>query len=187
MDWTDPNTWKLPAALIDYWRTILGGVVVIGGALYTILRWGVAPVRWIWSQLAKQRRAAKPSVARPLRFVQSEQRSFWGPAGMGQQQGTQVSGHWHVTNMSDRNVVLLRARLDGYVHSQQHVGTSGFRDKAYPPIMPVPAGKMAQVTADLIFFPSIISSTGPLVADVIFTDNYEEEHRVPSRFRFIRA
>jgi hypothetical protein len=89
--------------------------------------------------------------------------------------------------MSYDNVVLLRARLDGYGHSQQHVHTAGFRERVYPALMPVPAGKMAQVTATLFFFPPIISGTDPLVADVIFTDNYEKEHRVKSTFRFIRA
>lgn len=188
MDWTDPNTWKLPAALIDYWRTILVGLVAIGGSLFSIFKWGVArPVGWVRSRLRQPKPVSNQESARSVYFVQTEQRSFWGPSGLGQRQGTQVSGHWHVTNMSDRNVVLLRARLDGYVHSHQHVGTSGFRDRTYPPIMPIPAGKMAQVTADLVFFPPIISSTGPLVADVIFTDNYEEEYRVPSRFRFIHA
>jgi hypothetical protein len=46
---------------------------------------------------------------------------------------------------------------------------------------------MAQVSAQFGFFPAIISGTEPMVTDVIFTDNYEEEHRTPARFRFIRA
>lgn len=89
--------------------------------------------------------------------------------------------------MSDRNVVLLRVRLDGHSHSQQHVATAGFRDRVYPAIVPIPAGKMAQVTATLFFSPPIISGTAPLIADAIFTDNYEAEYRVKSKFRFIRA
>src|SRR5262249_622356 len=56
----------------------------------------------------------KPEANRPLRFVQNEQQSFWGPSGSGNKPGTQVAGHWHVTNTSDRNLVLLRVRLDGY-------------------------------------------------------------------------
>ena len=40
MDWFDPNTWKLPAELIDYWKTILVGVAGIGGIILGIIRSG---------------------------------------------------------------------------------------------------------------------------------------------------
>jgi hypothetical protein len=106
----------------------------------------------------------------------------------GKEPGTQVSGHWHVTNnLLDRNFVLLRARLDGSGHQAQLVATSGFRDRVYASVTAIPAGKMAQVTATFMCFPPITSGTSPLAVDVIFTDNYEGEHRVPSRFRYVHA
>jgi hypothetical protein len=100
--------------------------------------------------------------------------------------GTQVAGHWHVTNTTDQNVVLLRARLDGY-SCTSHVHTSGFRDRVYPVTTPVPAESMAQVTAQFMCFPPIITSNKPLVVNVIFTDNFEDEHRVRARFRCNQA
>ena len=192
MDFTDPNLWKLPAALIDYWKTIFVGAVAILTALGTFLRWGLRPFQWARSKIAQRPRSAQTaqtiSVNRPLRFVQNEQQSFWGPAMNGQEPGTQVAGHWHVTNTSDRNVVLLRARLDGYPRAfTNFVATEGQHSRMYSSTHPIPARHMAQVTVNLVFFPPITSGAEPLVADIIFTDNFEDEHHARSRFRYIRA
>jgi hypothetical protein len=46
VDWRDPDTWKLPANLIDYWKTILVGGVAIVGAVVTIIGWGLKPFGW---------------------------------------------------------------------------------------------------------------------------------------------
>jgi hypothetical protein len=185
LDWTNPDTWKAPAALIEHWQQIAGGSVVILGAGGTLLKWGFRPFRWAWSKIPS-RKSQLVTVERPLRFVQNEHQSFWGPAGSAARPGTQVAGRWHVTNTSDRNVVLLRVRLDGY-SCEGHVHTFGFRDRAYSSITPIPAESMALMTVNFMCYPPIISGIGPLVVELIFTDNYEHEHRVPSRFRFIRA
>jgi hypothetical protein len=101
IDLTDPDTWKLPATLIDYWKTILVGAVTILGALGTIFRWGLKPFRWALRKVKnhpdKNRQDEVPKDA--LRFVQNEQQSFWGPAQWGKEMATQVRGHWHVTNI----------------------------------------------------------------------------------------
>jgi hypothetical protein len=185
VDWVDPNTWKVPATLIDNWRTILVGAVAIVGAVGSVLQWGLKPVRWAWSKLPQ--RSPQPNINRPLRFVQDERQSFWGPARRGEEPGTQVAGHWHVTNTSDRNVVLLRVRLDGYQSDVSNVATEGLRDRLYSSTYSIPAHRMARVTANLMCYPPIATGQEPLVADVIFTDNFEDEHRVRSRFRSIRA
>jgi hypothetical protein len=128
---------------------------------------------------------AQPDRDRPLRFVQNEQQSFWGPSKRGNELGTQVAGHWHVTNTTDRDVVLLRVRLDGYRSTFSHMATEGIRESSST--HPIPAHRMRGVSASLTFFPPIVSGTEPLVADVIFIDNYEDEHRTRSTFRLIGA
>jgi hypothetical protein len=65
------------------------------------------------------------------------------------------------------------------------IATRGFRERLYQQFTPIPAGKMAQADADLLFFPAIADGTEPLLVDVIFTDNYGQEYRVPSKFRCI--
>jgi hypothetical protein len=116
-----------------------------------------------------------------------------GPAGSGNEQGTQLSGHWHVTNITkpseqageNWDFVLLRVRIEGREHRNACIATSGFRERLYQQFTPIPAGKMAQAHADIMFFPAIANGTEPLHVDVIFTDNYGQEYRVPSKFRCI--
>jgi hypothetical protein len=186
VDWLDPDTWKLPASLIDYWKTILGGAVVIIGALASFVRWGLKPVGWARSKVAARTTITPPTADRRLRFVQNERDSFWGPCGRGDEPGTQVAGRWHVTNTSDQNIFLLRARLDGHARPADLVvveGPGGMHSSRNP----VPAQRMVGMSAHFMLFPPIISGTEPLVADVIFTDNLEQEHRVRAVFRFVRA
>jgi hypothetical protein len=186
----DPESWKLPATLIDDWKTITVGGVAIVGAIGTALKYGSKPIRWALSKVSQPKGAGVNALlggGRPLRFVQNEQQSFWGPAGSPIKPATQIAGHWHVTNTTDLTVVLLRAHLDGHDHQAQMIATSGFRDRVYARLTPIPAESMAQVTVNFMCSPPIISGTEPLIVDVIFTDNYEREHRVPSRFRYIRA
>src|SRR5262249_54854947 len=138
---------------------------------------------WFRSKIAQ-----KPiDVSRPLRFVQYEQQSFWGPSTMGDRQGTHVLGHWQVTNVSDRKVWLLQARLHGHPRpsfTQVMIqGKTGLHSKTTP----VPAGHMATVVVSLNSFPPIASANEPIVTDIIFTDNFEEEHRVRARFRCVHA
>jgi TIR domain len=123
----------------------------------------------------------RPDGDRPLRFVQDEQRSFWAS---GNEPGTQVAGHWHVTNTSDRDVVLLRVRLD-YSSAISNVTTEGMDDDLYSPTNPIPAHRMGRVAANLLFYQSIASGSETLVADVVFTDNYEGAHRTRSTFPFV--
>jgi len=51
---------------------------------------------------------------------------------------------------------------------------------------PIPAHQMATVSVSFMYFPPIGVGREPIVADVIFTDNYEDEHRVKSaKFKFV--
>ena len=185
MDWFDPETWKVPAALAQHWQTIAGAIVVIGGALATVLKWGWAPIRWL---AAKFRRKPSPLHERPLRFVLNDQRSFWGQAGSGDQAGTQVYGHWNVTNVSDRDVVILGARLANHSAQTTVVLTKNpvpdrFGVYTFGSRNPILANRMSEITITLFFFPPICDGYDPLTADVIFTDNYEtlgRSHRLTS-------
>ncbi len=188
MGWPDLNSLNTFAAYVGDWKTILAGIVVILTSVGTLLKYGLAPFRWIWVKV-KSARTPKDAVPKnALRFVQTEQESFWGPAGFGKEIGTQVRGHWHVTNLTkDWNFVLLKVKIRGHDHRHAHVFTSGYRDRTYSAFTPIVAGKMAQVHADFMFCPQIATGTEMLLADVIFTDNYGREYRVPSTFRFINA
>lgn len=136
---------------------------------------------------------SKPSSPeeRPLRFVLNDQQSFWGQARSGDQAGTQVTGHWNVTNVSDRDIVILGARLANHAAHMTVVLTEGpadrFGRRTFNSRNSIRANRMSQVTANLFFFPAICDGYDPLIADVVFTDNYESEHIVrQARFRPIK-
>jgi hypothetical protein len=40
VDWFDPETWKVPAALAEHWQKIAVAFVAIVGAFGTVLKWG---------------------------------------------------------------------------------------------------------------------------------------------------
>jgi hypothetical protein len=168
MGWLDPNTWKQPAALLEDWRSLLVGGLAIITVLATIFRQIILkPFRWIRSRL----------ISRRMLFVQNEKMSFWGR----NERRTQVTGLWHVTNSSDRDVFVLRARLEGFQADVNNVVTTEGSGGLYSPLHPVPAHQMAKVMANL--FPPITARQEPFAVDVIFTDNFGNEHRVPSRFQ----
>jgi hypothetical protein len=182
VDWFDPETWKVPAALAEHWQKIAVAVVAIGGALGSIAKWGWAPVHRIWSTIRPTR---TQNTVSPLRFVLNEHQSLWSHSSNNGQPGTYVHGHWHVTNVTDRDFVLLTARLSGYDAQFPRVMTQSpsadqFGVRTFASKNPILAGQLSEVAADFHFFPAILHGRDPFVADVIFTDNYGDEHRIRS-------
>src|SRR5262245_24605321 len=167
--------------LVNSWQTMATGVPFFAGLLGAFLKWGFTPFRRLASKIRSRKRAPEgapdpqlPTEA-PLRFVTDDRASFWGPAKKGELPGTAVAGHWTVTNVSNRDFVLLKARLEGYEAKHSYVSTKGFDTEAvgstYDSRNPCAAGSMSRVMANFEFFPEICKGTKPLVADVIFTDN----------------
>jgi hypothetical protein len=117
-----------------------------------------------------------------LIFVNIRQQSFWGPAKGGEEEGTQLRGIWSVTNVSDRDHYILDARLDehrtNYVVFSIEDPTTGLHSAKHV-IRPKSTTELA---ANFFFFPPIISESVPLVADVVFTDNFGRQHLVRSEF-----
>jgi hypothetical protein len=178
MDWLDPELWKKPAETFGYWQTIFGAAGSIGLSVLAFLRWGLAPFRRLASKIWSNK---KQPVERPLRFVPNERQALWTTGSVGSRQVTQVHGHWHVTNVSNRNVVLLQVRLANYEAEYSRVATKGPNPETGSPTFdnrnPIIAGRMSEVIAHFTFSPPICDGHEPLVADVIFTDNYEDEQR----------
>jgi hypothetical protein len=125
MDWLDPKTWELPAALAEHWGKIATGAVAVFGLLGYLL----ARIRWLRAKFRKpqvlttQAMHEQATPERPLRFVQIDQQSFWGSARSADQAGNQVCGHWNVTNVSDRDIAILNVRLAGHTAQTALVST----------------------------------------------------------------
>jgi hypothetical protein len=149
---------------------------------------GLTPFRWLASKIrSKEAAVPQPPAEAPLYFSTDDQASAWSPAKKDESSGTHVAGHWHVTNVSNRDFVLLKVRLEGHEATHSHVLTKGPEEAGtatYDSRNPCAARYMSRVMANFMFFPEICKGREPLVADVIFTDNYGDEHRVPSvRFK----
>jgi hypothetical protein len=83
-------------------------------------------------------------------------------------------------------VVILKARLRNYPEEHMVVFTRDPRGNMFGSKNPIRAHSISEVSADFTFFPAIWPEPKPFVADVIFTDNYGEEHVLPSvRFKYL--
>src|SRR5579864_3305291 len=183
MDWLDPAKWKILADLIEHWKTIAGGTVVILGALGTMLGWFAKPIRWL---IAKFRRtpSADAKGDRPLRFVAEDRAMVCNALGPDGKMGTVMRGMWHVTNVADKSIILLKVRLDKLDAEWTSVGTKHYRGDAFGnyPLLP---GKISNVDANFAYRPPVHTRDEDFIADVIFTDNYGEEHTLRSvRFHY---
>jgi hypothetical protein len=179
-DWLNPDTWKPAADLVSVWKAL--------GALASALwRWGGRLWQWLVFKLRRAKPAAPtvaPQAERPLRFVVDDHRTTYGPVGADEETGTHVHGVWDVTNVSNSNFVLLKVRLGD--HGPFMPGVVGVQcaNGAYQVKDALPAHRISTAMIELAFKPAIHSASEDLISDVIFTDNYGDEHRLPSvRFR----
>jgi hypothetical protein len=86
--------------------------------------------------------------------------------------------HFHVTNVSDYDVVLLKARLVGISHEHSSVSTAAGRQNLYDNRHSVRPRSIGEVMATFTIFPQPRIKSGAMIRDIIFTDNYGNEHRV---------
>jgi hypothetical protein len=133
----------------------------------------------LWRRRAKQKGSS-------LSFVSNDRHCHWSGAKLNDQSGTFVNGRWHVTNSSESDVMILKARLGEYETRFAQVSTRHPDDER--PIFgnyPIQSHRMSEVSADFTFFPPIGRAPKRIISDVIFTDNFGNEHRVRTRFSYI--
>jgi hypothetical protein len=184
VDWLNPETWILPAALFALWGKVASGAVAVAALLALIwagIKKGWAPFRWMFGKWRSRKQ--RPSA---LAFVADDNQARITRAQSGDRVGCQAVAHFHVTNVSEYDVVLLKARLAGLEHEYSNASTAAGRQQIYDSRHPVRARSMSDVMAIFTIFPTPKIKNGALVRDVIFTDNYSKEHRVGAvRFKVI--
>lgn len=175
--------------IFEWWKSVLLGAVAVIGAIVTLTGWGRSAGRWAYDKLLRRSvhhettaSHANPSPgggSRPLRFVLDDHQSFWHLGGVKGEPATQICGHWHVTNVTERNVVILKARVVGHDAYQAHVTTGPSKPHGmWSSKNPIPKRSKSEVSADFFFRPPICAGDAPFLADVVFTDNYGDEHTV---------
>jgi hypothetical protein len=74
---------------------------------------------------------------------------------------------------------FVKGTIDGHASEHTLVTTEGV-DRVHSHRHFIPARQMRTVATHFSVFPPIISGNEALIVDVIFTGNYEDEHRVRS-------
>jgi hypothetical protein len=149
------------------------------GLIWTGIKKGWAPFGWLLRRWRFHKH--KPST---LAFVADDNQARISRAQDGERVGSHAIAHFHVTNVSNFDVVLLKARLVGISHEYSSVSTAAGRQNVYDSRHAVRAHSMAEVMVNFTIFPQAKIRNGALTRDVILTDNYGEEHRVRAvRFR----
>jgi hypothetical protein len=182
VDLFDPNTWKPVGQLISSWQAIIGGIIAFVGYITGFFRWVLKRLSWFpWRAKSK---VEQKGIS--LTFVPNDPRCHWGGAKLNDQSGTHVQGRWDVTNSSESDVMILKARLGKHQTRFAQVSTHHPEDERnFFGKYPIRSHEMSEVLADFTFFPSIGRAPEPIISDVIFTDNFGNEHRVRTQFSYI--
>jgi hypothetical protein len=180
VDWFDPNTWKPLAQLISSWQAIIGGIIVFVGYITGFFR-------WVFTRLGLFQSRTKNKV---LSFAQNDAFCFWGVGKLNDQSEpvTLVSGRWRVTNSSDRDVKITNVRLSKYaVHQSVQLTMRNPEDERNIFVhggFPIAPHQTLEVELLLTFFPPVGRAPEPIISDVIFTDNFENQYSVRSKFTY---
>ena len=162
--------------MFNHWVTILLTIAAVGSAIGTIFGWFRTPIRWLRSRKKKA-----------LTFAQNDLFCFWCVGKLNDQSVTLVSGRWRVTNSSDRDVKITNVRLSKYVHQSARLAMRNPEDEGNIFVygnFPIATHQTLEVEVVLTFFPSIGRLPEPIINDVIFTDNFENQYPVQSKFTY---
>jgi hypothetical protein len=184
LNWFDPSQWKPWAELLSHWQAIATSLMVLGAFLAVVTKRGRDAFRWLWSKRL-QISQATPSEGPPLRFVLNDMGAGWQLVERRGALCTSVSGHWHVTNVSDRNIMLLKCDADGRDAEHGVLATSAeYFNQPWDRNNYIPAHSMREVSAQLWFLGAIARNDQPLMLDLTFTDNYEDRYTLKNvRFK----
>ena len=168
---------------LTHWQAILAAIVAIGTPVSAVLMWSKPLLRSFQSRTKSKAQGKDGSLS----FASKDLQCQWSGVISNKQSGTLVSGHWNVTNGSERDVVVLKARLSKYPSRLVQVSTHHPDDQRniFGTNYPIYSGQMSEVSADFTFFPPIGRAPKPIISDVIFTDNFGSKYRVPTQFSFI--
>ena len=170
VDWLGPDT-------LTHWQAILAVFVAIGTPIVAILGWFKPLLRWWRSRFEKKL----------LSFAQNDVFCFWGLGKINDQSVTLVTGRWRVTNNSDRDVKITNVRLSKYVHQSARLGMRNPEDERNVLVygnFPIAPHQTLEVEVVFTFFPSIGRAPQPIISDVIFNDNFENQHSVRAKFTY---
>lgn len=138
----------------------------------TILEWGGKIVGPLWKWISRY----KPKVPREtIRLVPHPQTSRWHMGSSKGQPAMQVVSNWYVTNITNRDILLLSVRLKKpAINGSICVRHSHSDYYGRYPILP---GATTEAVADFWITPPLRNVGDDYEADLIFVDQFGNDHK----------
>jgi hypothetical protein len=144
-----------------------------------VARYGAGLLSWAAARLGRGSRAKKNRV--DLRFVPDDHATYSSVGTFIKEHEHAMSfwGEFNVTNVTSQNVFLLKFRFHG-LNTGRHMLLGDSADDAGVPIF-----RRHICTVKIHCLLRSLRAREPFIVDIIFTDNFGDEHRVRSvRFDF---
>lgn len=151
----------------------LASAAVLAGIVWTGLRRGWYLVSWVGRLLPG---SVSPVSNKTIQVVEVPQRPWWHMGSSNSEPAMQVVCHWYVTNLTDRPIRVLAARLlrpetTGMV-STKHPSDNIFGQ------YPIHPGATTELSADFWIKPPVREKGQEFKATVVLVDQFGNEHRV---------
>lgn len=151
---------------------IIGSLIAAG--IVAAIKWGRELARRVWHFLTRFR----PRVPREtIRLVPNTHRMWWGFGSISGKPAMQVVGHWHVTNIIDRPVMIPRAFLSRPRTEGLMVLVRQYNGRTFGQYF-IPAGATTELSADFWVTPPICREGEDFKAAVSVVDHFGNEHKV---------
>ncbi len=152
---------------------VIAAVVTILAGIVAITEWG----RNQWKKLCRFIGRYYPKVPRKtVRVIPRHHRNWWHLGSLKGKPAMQVVCHWYITNVSDVDVLICEVSLRK-PKTIGHIFVRHPRQDVYGRY-PIPPGCTTKASADFWIRPPICEEDEPLVADIDFTDQFGNCHRV---------
>lgn len=151
----------------------IAAIVTIFFGILAAIKWGRAILTKLWHFISRY----KPKVPREtIRILPQIHGCWWGQGSVSGKPAMQVAGHWHVTNITGNEVLLLatcisKPRTDGNIltrHPEENI-FGGY------PILP---GDTTEVISDFWVVPPVRNVGEDFKTSVVMTDQYGNEHKI---------
>src|SRR5713226_9342507 len=152
---------------------ILAALITLAGAIAAILKWGQGLLRTFWHWITRFRTKIPRET---IRIVPRYRGLMWYMGSINRQPAMQVEGKWAVTNITDRDVILVKAYVDRK-RTEGHVLVKHPHENVFGgyPILP---GTTTDVSTGFWIQPPICKEGRDFRTTVILVDQFGNEHSV---------
>ena len=159
---------------------LLAGLVVIITGVFAVFKYGKNKLRQFWRWVRRQ-----PSIPlQTITIVPDQVKSPWWHMGSeNEAPGMQIVSNWYVTNITDKNVHMLGARMRR-PKSEGNVWTTQPTSNVSSPNL-IQRGTTTEVTVDFWIKPPVREKGEDFKATIALIDQFGNEHWIKRvKFRY---